>query len=251
VSSAGATPASGAVFDDLWRRSGWNDRVGGRRLNGFLAGILAFAIAWNLVANLWLPGAAWVPVNASLAVLLVVASRRAGMSFEELGLRRDRIGRGLLVGGVAFAAVLVFFAVVLVLPTTRELLDDEVIARASDTTRVFTILVRIPLGTVVFEEILFRSVLLGLALRRWSVRSAILVTAACFGLWHVVPASKSAGNGLAAFGSIVGTVAITTVAGVLFDWLRLRANSVVAPMLAHVATNSLAYLAVVIALRVR
>ena len=60
---------------------------------------------------------------------------------------------------------------------------------AADTvgSRVFNPLVRIPFGTVLLEETLFRGVLLALALRRWSVATAVIVTSAIFGLWHVVP----------------------------------------------------------------
>ena len=237
--------------DDLWRPAHWRDRIGGRPLDGLFLGVLFSAIVWNLVANLWLPRAGWVPANLALAVLLVAVARNAGMSFEELGLRRDRIARGLLVGGVVLGVVFLVLAVAAALPATRDYLDDARIARDSDAARVFNILVRIPFGTVVFEEILFRGVLLALALRRWSVLNAVLVTVAFFGVWHVVPAVESAGGDWSLVGSVIGVVAITTAAGVLFSWLRLRANSIVASMLAHVATNSLAYLAVVIALQFR
>jgi membrane protease YdiL (CAAX protease family) len=44
-----------------------------------------------------------------------------------------------------------------------------------------------------------------------------------------------------AWGAVVGTVAATTTAGVAFAWLRLRSGSLLAPILAHIATNSLAF----------
>ena len=47
---------------------------------------------------------------------------------------------------------------------------------------------------------------------------------------------------------MVGTIAVTTVAGVLFAWLRLRSGSLVAPILAHIATNSFAYVGALVAL---
>ena len=48
---------------------------------------------------------------------------------------------------------------------------------------------------------------------------------------------------IAAIGVVVGTLAVTTVAGAAFGWLRLRSGSVIAPMMAHLATNSFAYVA--------
>jgi membrane protease YdiL (CAAX protease family) len=36
-------------------------------------------------------------------------------------------------------------------------------------------------------------------------------------------------------------VALTFAAGLAFGWLRLRSQSLLAPMLAHIATNSVAF----------
>ncbi len=45
------------------------------------------------------------------------------------------------------------------------------------------------------------------------------------------------------------TVAVTLVAGLLFCWLRLRSRSLLAPVLAHLATNTVAFTAVWVVLR--
>jgi len=239
-------------YDELWRPGRWRDEVGGEPLQGLFVGLLFFALCWNLVANLWLPGTAWVVANLAMALVLVLVARRAGLSSEELGLRRDRIGRGMAVGAVAGGVTLVALAIAVAIPASRDAFDDPEIARHASSTDAYYMLVRIPLGTVVFEEVLFRGVLMALALRRWPVGVAVVVTAACFGLWHVVPAVEGAGSGLLAVsGATLGIGAVTTAAGLLFAWLRLRANSLLAPILAHVATNSLAYLAVLVALELR
>jgi membrane protease YdiL (CAAX protease family) len=39
---------------------------------------------------------------------------------------------------------------------------------------------------------------------------------------------------------VVGAVAVTFIAGLAFCWLRLRSRSLIAPVMAHVATNGLA-----------
>jgi membrane protease YdiL (CAAX protease family) len=63
-----------------------------------------------------------------------------------------------------------------------------------------------------------------------------------FGLWHVPPVWNTAnGSTVARIGAAIATVIATTVAGVVFCWLRLRSRSLVAPMLAHVATNSVTF----------
>ena len=42
-------------------------------------------------------------------------------------------------------------------------------------------------------------------------------------------------------GQSAGTVLATTVAGVGFGWLRVKSGSLLAPVLAHLATNSLTF----------
>jgi membrane protease YdiL (CAAX protease family) len=41
---------------------------------------------------------------------------------------------------------------------------------------------------------------------------------------------------------VTGTVIATFMAGLVFSWLRLRSRSLIAPILAHIATNGLALL---------
>ena len=123
----------------------------------------------------------------------------------------------------------------------------------------YTTLVRIPLGTVVLEETLFRGVLLGLGLRRWSPWRATAFASVLFGLWHVLPASGLAANpataGLATSGAggraatVAVAVASTALIGAAWCWLRLRARSLLAPALVHLASNSLGYLVAWLVLR--
>jgi membrane protease YdiL (CAAX protease family) len=113
------------------------------------------------------------------------------------------------------------------------------------------ILVSVPLGTVLLEELAFRGSLLALLRRLGSTTRAVVVSSVLFGLWHIAPAIGTAGDNSALPGTsqsgsglavaVVGTVIATTIAGVVFCWLRLRSGSLVAPMLGHIATNSGAF----------
>jgi membrane protease YdiL (CAAX protease family) len=58
-----------------------------------------------------------------------------------------------------------------------------------------------------------------------------------FGLWHSKGVLHDASGGIAV-GAVVGTVLATTAAGVGFGWLRVRSDSLLAPILAQIATNS-------------
>jgi len=213
-----------------------------------LALALALAVAWDLVGNLVLPGAWYVPANLAVAALLIAIGRAAGLRWVDLGLDRADARRGLMYGVASMLVVGVVLALALFVPASQARLADG-IEPADATTQWFVALVRIPLGTAVFEEVLFRGVLLGLLARLRDRRTALLTSSALFGIWHVVPAWKtSSGTGLAVGASIVGTVVVTTLAGAVFGWLRLRSRSLLAPILAHTATNSLSYAAAIVAL---
>ena len=214
-----------------------------------LAAVLAIATAWNLTGNLALPGAWYVPANLAVAAVLLALAWRAGLDADDLAVRPGDLGRGLLVGLGAAAVIAAVLALALVIPALDGALESDDVLADSTTDRWFVPLVRIPLGTAVFEEVLFRSVLLGALLTRWSTRTALAASSVLFGLWHVVPAwETTSGSAAATTGAIVGTVVVTTVAGLLFGGLRLRSRSVVAPILAHIGTNSFAYVAALVAL---
>lgn len=220
-----------------------------RRVLIALAGLLAVAVVWNVAGNLWLPGAWYVPANLLVAGVAVAIARSAGVDWGDLGLARRDAARGAVVGLWAMLVVAGVIAILVAIPASRSFFESDDVAADSSSVRWFTAVVRIPLGTAVFEEVLFRGALFALVLRLTSVRRTVVVTSIIFGLWHVVPSWEGAsGTAAAATGAIAGTVAVTTVAGGLFAWLRLRSGSTVASILAHTATNSCAYVAAIVAL---
>jgi uncharacterized protein len=219
-----------------------------------MALVVALAVAGNAATNVLLPAALYVPCAVLVALAAVlVAVRVGGCGARDLGLARADLGAGLRLGVVAMAVVAMALAVGVALPATRELFADRRVQEHSVAALLYATLVRIPLGTALLEETLFRGVLLGLGLRRWAPRVAVAWSSALFGLWHVLPS-----GGLAAYNPAVGgllhgpagrlavtaaAVAATALAGVLFCWLRLRAGSLLTPWMLHVATNSFAYAA--------
>jgi uncharacterized protein len=174
--------------------AGRRERVAGghgARAGLALGVVLGAAAAWNLAANLWLPWALYVPGALVLAATLVgVAVKVGGCLWSDLGMDRRDARRGLAYGAVAAAAVTVVLALGAALPATRGLFQDRRAEGASTAVLLYVALVRIPLGTVVLEETLFRGVLLGLGLRRWSQMTAVAVSGLAFGLWHVLPARQ-------------------------------------------------------------
>jgi uncharacterized protein len=219
-----------------------------------MALVVALAVAGNAATNLLVPAALYVPTAILVAALAVlVAVRVGGCGARDLGLAAADAGAGLRLGAAAMAVVAVLLAVGLAVPATRELFADRRVEEHSVAALLYATLVRIPLGTALLEETLFRGALLGLGLRRWRPAAAVAWSSALFGLWHVLPSGGLAGYNPAVAGLFQGpagrlavtaaAVAASALAGALFCWLRLRAGSLLAPAMLHVATNSLAYAA--------
>ena len=116
------------------------------------------------------------------------------------------------------------------LPMTRGFFNDaRVPADAPGWERLYQTVIRIPVGTVVFEELAFRGVLLAVLCRRLRLTAAVGVNSALFGLWHIVPTLSTATandiEGLARVGLVAGSVLATAVGGVVF----LRATGARSP----------------------
>ena len=213
-------------------------------------------LAWNNVIVTRLPGypLTYVAFNVAATAVLLAAARTAGLSWPELGLGRRQLPAGARWGMACLALVAVGYAAALAVPGVRPLLADARLAGLDGGEVAYQVLVRIPLGTVLWEEVAFRGVLLAALARVLSLPSAVALSATVFGVWHIRPTlSAVAANGLAD-----GTLAVlavllgclgTAVAGVLLAWLRLRTGSLLAPALLHLATNCLGALAAAAAFR--
>ena len=136
-------------------------------------------------------------------------------------------------------------AVAVLVPALHGLLDDDR-ADVGVGSMLWRVLVVIPIATVLVEEVVFRGVLLGLLQRLLPALRALVASAVVFGLWHLLPVWRGGGAGDLGGGSI-GAVAATFVAtfaaGLGFGWLRQRSGSLVAPICAHIGTNSLTFTA--------
>lgn len=190
------------------------------------------------------------------AVVIVVAGRVAGLSWDDLGLARRSMPTGLRYAAVIVAAVGLVCVLGVVLPWTRELFHND---RYTDVrSAVLAALVFIPLRTVLAEEVIFRGALLGSLSRVTSTRAAIGIQAVLFGVWHVGSSlglaahnrgiSGAVGTGLPGIvAGVLLAVAVTSGAGVLLGWLRSRSGSLLAPIALHWAVNGFGALAAALA----
>jgi len=220
------------------------------------AGVVVALTASNVMTNRVLPRWAYVPWNVGVATGLVWwAQATGGCSGAELGLARRHLLGGLRWGAGAAAAVGAFYAAGAAIPGTRKAFRDDRADRVGVGELAWRLLVEIPLGTALTEEVAFRGVLPALFRRRfasepnWAVRADV-TAAGLFGLWHILPASALANSNpklqelpttSARLVAVASSVTGTSAAGLAFTWLRNRSGSVLAPVLLHGAINSGAY----------
>jgi membrane protease YdiL (CAAX protease family) len=227
-----------------------------RRAGGaWAAGLVLAALAVALGVERAVAGA-HVAVGLGLAACLLLIARASGLTTADLGLARPTWPAGLRWGAAAAAVVATAYAVGWLVPPLRAALPQATGDLEGGT--LATILVVIPLGTVLPEELAFRGVLLSLLGRRLETRSAVLWSSGLFGLWHVPP-SLGGGAANAAMADVVGgvagglgmrvvaTVAFTALAGLALCWLRLRSDSLLAPFLAHWTVNGLGVIVTLLA----
>ena len=210
-------------------------------------GLVLAALAVALVVDRAVDGA-HLAVGLGLAACLLAVAGACGLTAADLGLARSAWPAGLRWGAASAALVGAAYAVAFLLAPMRQALPEggDGLGRAA----LWAVLVVIPLGTVVPEELAFRGLLLAQLGRGRGVLAATLLSSGLFGLWHVV-ASLGGGAANAAITSVVGgdaagtalrvavTVVATAVAGVVLCWLRLRSGSLLAPVLAHWTVNGL------------
>jgi len=216
--------------------------------------VVIVIVVYNVVGNLWLPLWMYIPANLGTAGLLLWLAHRDGVSWRELGMSRAQDRDGFRVGIVVVAVVLGFVAIGVLIPWTRHFFHDDRVGDATLGLMLYHVFIRIPLGTVILEEVAFRGVLLGLLRRHVSTPWAVMWSSVLFGLWHVIPGYGAAtaneqvklittGSIFGILAAIVVAVLSTAVAGVVFCWIRLRADSLIASMMTHMATNSISYAA--------
>lgn len=184
------------------------------------------------------------PITHPIAGLAAVGlGRVAGLSWAELGLERASMGKGLRVGARHSLGALAIVGVGPLLPHVAPMLDDPRLDEVVEGSLARAALVDIPLGTALYEELVFRGLLLGLLARRFGRVGGAAAGAALFGLWHVLPAIEDRKHNPAAarrhpVTTVGPTVLGTAAAGAWFSWLRELSGSVLAPILVHAATNS-------------
>jgi uncharacterized protein len=184
----------------------------------------------------------YTPVNAGAAGAALAAAAATGLTAADLGFGPGRWLPGRL-GSLLSAATAAGWLAAAALPAARPALHDKRISGLDGRGAAYQALVRIPVGTVLWEEVAFRGVLQATLRRVMPEPAAIAVSSGVFGLWHIRPTAAALRvNGLAggrrqAVARVAAGVAVTTAGGVALSWLRARSGRLAAPVLLHLTIN--------------
>ena len=227
----------------------WPAADGGSRRGsdiGFAIASCAVLATYNNVVGLRPWQRRWYPViNVCAAGAALSVAAATGLTATDLGLGREQLLPGLRLGSRLATATAAGWLVIAAVPATRPVLGDERIAGLSGRQVAYQVLVRIPLGTVLWEETAFRGVLQAALERVMPGGAAVGMTSAVFGVWHIRPtvgalrANRLAQGRRQTVAAVTSAVMASAAGGAFLSWLRIRSGSLAAPILLHLATNCL------------
>ena len=188
-------------------------------------------------------------LNLGIAITAITLGFGFGLTPRDMGISVYTITSGILIAAAASLVIAIMTLIIAIIPPLRKYFLGDNLSSASGRLIAFEAGIRIPFSTALIEEVLFRGVLLGLLLIHYPTLIALLYSSAIFGLWHIFPTIKTLEQTDATaravqtkkhrmYGGVVATVTITSVAGLLFGYLRILAGSIVAPWLLHWTINA-------------
>jgi membrane protease YdiL (CAAX protease family) len=197
-----------------------------------VTGLAVFNIAF-ISSNGW----ARLVWNFSGYASLFLAYRFAALSLGSIGLSKSSIRSGLKYASYVIAVILLAMLLVFIFDKTV-FNDPRYHHRLS--TALYSVLILLPLKTVLFEELAFRGILPAILLKvKNQRRYATIVSSLVFGFWHIYSATKIGNYHLAGNLTIpnvlvvAGVFVATSIAGYLFCELRWRSGSLIAPAAVH------------------
>lgn len=177
-------------------------------------------VSWSLTAGLDQPWRRHPALQAGVGTALALGTR------APLGLRPPAVRHGVRIGAAVAGVVTAGVAAATVVPGVRSAMRDRTLPQRPGR----WLALEIPVGTVWSEETAFRGAMAMLAAQAFGTRRGRLLQAVTFGLSHIADA-RATGE------PVIGTVAVTGLAGWFFGLLAERTGSLAAPMLAHLAIN--------------
>jgi membrane protease YdiL (CAAX protease family) len=210
--------------------------------------VVVALVIGNILSNRIAPAALYVPVNLATATVVFLVARELVTTWD-MGFRNW--SKGARWGLVVMLTGLVLYLAAAVLPGFEDLFHDRRV-KGGVVRMFYEAFVRIPFGTVVLEEIAFRGALPAVFAKHMSTFRAAVLASVLFGFWHVLPSLNLSdvnpffewllGDGIAGkIGGVAIAVFGTFLAGLWLSFLRFRSGSILAPVIAHWASNAGAY----------
>lgn len=187
-----------------------------------------------------------IPIGIAGGAAISWLATRAGVNVPAQGLNLRDMPRGTAYG---FATAIPIALVLAAGPRFGQiglLYQEERITNKTPGRAAYDALLRIPLGTALPEELIFRGALLGALLRYLKPWHAATLDSVLFGLWHIAPTMRRLKTNPVVSGRppslqaawVALSVVATAAAGLLLCGLRFSSRSIVAPWMAHSAANA-------------
>lgn len=216
---------------------------------------IVFILLYSYAITHFVPKKYYSFVNIFLALGAIVFGLTLGnLSLSLIGLDTQNILHSLLIGALICTPVILLICAIALNPKFSKHFYEVPSRNYNRKTFAYELLFRIPFGTAFSEEVIFRSVLLGILLVNHSNSIAIIVSAILFGLWHVFPTLKNLeNNDTLNFDKIskrqkrgiittVINVLSTTLIGVIFGVITIRTRSFMATWMIHTTINGISIL---------
>lgn len=211
--------------------------------------LVLLIVCYGALLSYALPKTTHIGLNIVFAGVAVFIGSLAGLSLDAMGLSLATLPLGIVYATGIVAVIVAGVFIASRLPIIGHYFKNESFADASKKRVFYEAGFRVPLGTALLEEVLFRGVLLGLLLESNNTIWALVFSSVIFGLWHIFPtvnqleANQAAKDMVAGkrgrrLLSILAVVGTTTLAGVCFGWLRIWSGSLITPWLVHWAINA-------------
>ncbi|CAN5810589.1 CPBP family intramembrane metalloprotease [soil metagenome] len=205
--------------------------------------LVVYAATFQTIVFFLLPTrirAGWAPVTIGLVGAVLTLGAGAVFGFDSIGLRAPDPATVAIWAVISFVVVSGIGSTMLRSERLRPALADPRIAGLGRRGALFQIAFRIPVLTALIEEAFFRGVLHAALTAVYSTPVAIVIGAGLFGLWHLGPALEQSESHLAGRSTtfhVVGTIAVTTLAGFGFVALRIATGSIWVPVVVHALLN--------------
>jgi len=187
-----------------------------------------------------------------LIFLLYYSAKFLNLNFLEIGYESKYFFNSLIFGFLFSLIVLLpFLFLLILLPKLGVVIKPPLIMIDSQSEFFYKLFIRIPLGTALFEENLFRGILYAYLIKKNSIKKTFIITSIFFTIWHIMPVLKVVSSNFQMRLSLVGMVMWLAgiigafIAGLFFAILRYKGKSIVGCIISHALINDLTLIIII------